>query len=207
MARSTASALRLMPAASTPVPGPTHSAGRAAEKSAGERRRDGRIADAHLADAQKVGRIGDRFHSVGHGGGAFGLVERRFLGNVAGRNLQRQFEYLQPEAEGLAKLVDGGAAIAEVRHHLCGDRLREGRHILLHDPVVAGEDDGDRIVEARRVPTLPAGQPLDDLLEPAQRAQGLGQRGIAPARRVDRHLVQPRHVAHQVADVVERQGG
>ena len=83
-----------------------------------DRRGDRGVADAHFADAEEVGAARDRLHAIGHCRGAFGFVEGGSLGDVAGRIFEGQFEDLEAEIEGLADLVDGGAAGLEIGHHL-----------------------------------------------------------------------------------------
>ena len=61
------------------------------------RGRDRRIADAEIADAQEGRFPGDRLHAEGHGGRAAALVERGILGDVVGRQVQREIEDLQPD--------------------------------------------------------------------------------------------------------------
>ena len=73
-------------------------------------RGDGRIADAEIAEAEEIGAACDRLHAVGHGGGAAAFVERGLARDVAGRQMQREVEDLQPEIVGEADLVDRGAA-------------------------------------------------------------------------------------------------
>ena len=83
---------------------------------------------------KKIDAARHRFHPVGHGRRAFGFLERCIFGDVAGRDLERQLEHLEPEIEGLAQLVDGGPAAAEVRHHLPGDVRRKGGTPCLTTP-------------------------------------------------------------------------
>ena len=82
-----------------------------------DRRRDRRVADAHFAEHEQVGLGGERLHAEGHRRRAGLLVERRLLGDVAGRLLEREFVDLEREVEGLADLVDRRAAGGEIRHH------------------------------------------------------------------------------------------
>ncbi len=70
------------------------------------------VANAHFADAEEF-RTLDRLHAIGHGGRAVGLIQRRILGDVAGRDFERQFEDLESEAESLADLVHRRAIALE----------------------------------------------------------------------------------------------
>ena len=69
--------------------------GRPAVKRRIDRRRDGGVADAHLADGEEVGAAGDRLHAEGHGGDAGLLVHGVGLGDVAGRHVDGQIEDLE----------------------------------------------------------------------------------------------------------------
>ena len=89
----------------------------------------------------------------------------------------------------------------------CGDRLREGRHALRDDAVIAGEDGDQRVVDMRLRRPLPAGEEGRNLLEPSERAGRLGELRLPLPRRRDRRLVRPRHLAEEGADVVEGKGG
>ncbi len=88
--------------------------GGAAVKTMEDRRRNGRVADAHLADAQKVGSTGNRFHAEGHGGGTGLLVKRCLLRDVTGRIIERQVKHFQAKVIGNANLVDGSATGGEL---------------------------------------------------------------------------------------------
>src|SRR5690606_29131308 len=71
-----------------------------------ERRRDGGVADAHLAEAEEVEAAGRRFHAEGDRGGAFGFAHRRRLCDVAARLVDAEVVDLEAEVEGEAELVD-----------------------------------------------------------------------------------------------------
>jgi hypothetical protein len=166
---------------------------------------DGGVADAHLADGEKVDAAGGRFHAEGHGGGAIALAHRGVLGEVGGRLLERQVVDLEAEVVGEAKLVDGGAAAAEVLDHLRGDRRRIGRDALRRDAMVAGEDRDQRAVDRGRAPALPGGEPFGDLLEAAEGARRLGEHRVAGANLRHRIGIRAGHGAEERADVVEGQ--
>ena len=92
--------------------------GRAAIERVEDRRRDGRVGDPHLAEAEEVDAARDRLHAVGDRRRAGSFVEGVLRDDVRGRLVERQLEDLQAESVGVADLVDGGAAGGEVRHHL-----------------------------------------------------------------------------------------
>ena len=163
---STASILRFRPSPLAPVPGPTPVLRLAAEETVADGGGDGRVADAHLADAQQVGAAGNRFHAESHGGGTGALIQRRFLGDVAGRHLQRQVEDLEAEIVGDADLIDGGAAGGEIGDHLGRHLRRERRHALPGHAMIAGEDRDQRAGHGRSS-AGPGSQPFGNFLEPA----------------------------------------
>src|SRR5262249_14707815 len=76
------------------------------------------------------------------------------------------------------ELVDGGAAGGKVRHHLRRDGGRKGRDALRGDAVIAGEYQHVDALEPGRA-ALPAREPGDQLLEPAEAAGRLGQLRLA----------------------------
>ena len=78
--------------------------------------------------------------------------------------IEGEFVDLERQVEGLADLVDRRAARGEVRHHRLGDRLRERRHPLRDDAVIAGVD-GDQ----RRMGTCGR----SDRCQPARKAENL----------------------------------
>ena len=67
----------------------------AAEQRCGDRRRGGGVADAHLAEAQQVGVLGDRVIAGRNGGEEIGFGHRRRDGEVGGRPLDLQRHDLQ----------------------------------------------------------------------------------------------------------------
>ena len=171
-----------------------------------DRGRDRGVADAHLAERQKVDAAGDRLHAERHGGGASGLLERRPFGDVARGHIEREIEHLEAKLEGRADLVDGGAAAGEIRHHLLRDARREGRDALRHDAVVAGEHRDERALNLRRRAALPGGKPFCDGLEAPEAAGWFRQHGVARPHGRDRGLVGARHRGDERANIVERQG-
>ncbi len=188
-------------AAADPIPGC------AAEQRVIDRRRRRRVADAHLAQHEQVGLGGERLHAEGDRRRAGLLVERRLLGDVAGRLVERQFVDFERDVEGLADLIDRRAAGREIRHHRLRDRRRIGGDALRDDAMIAGEDRDQRMIDMRAGRSLPARQPFGDLLEPPERARGLGQLRLALARRRTRRLVRFRHFGEESADIVEGAGG
>ena len=133
----------------------------------------------------QIGAGGERLHAERHRRRAGPFVERRLTGDVAGRPLERQLEHAQRNVEGLADLIDRRAAGGEIGDHRLGDRGRIGRDAVGDDAVIAGEDGDQRRIDMGRA-ALPAGEPFGDVLQPAERADGLGQLGLPRARRVDR---------------------
>jgi hypothetical protein len=81
----------------------------------------------------------------------------------------------QARAGEAAELVDGSPPALEIRDHLGRHGGRIGRHALRDDAVVAGKDQHVDPVEARHGPALPARQPEDDILEPAEASRRLRQ--------------------------------
>jgi hypothetical protein len=77
------------------------------------------------------------------------------------------------------ELIDGGAPVLEVLHHLLGDCGRIGRDAARGDAMGAGKHRDARPLDPRLGAALPAGQPFGDLLQAAQRARRLGQLGLA----------------------------
>ena len=175
----------------------------AAEQPAAQRRRCGGVADAHLAERQHVDPRLDRHHPVGHRLGAFFLAHRRLDDDVAGRRVEVHLIDLETDVEDAAELVDRGAAGDEVLHHLRGHRGRIGRNAARGDAVIAGEDQGARMVEPRRVPRLPGGEPDRQLLEPAESAGGLGQLRLAGRRRGAGLEIGARQMGQQRADLIQ----
>jgi adenosylcobinamide-GDP ribazoletransferase len=174
----------------------------AAIEAVADRRRDRRVADTHLADAQEIRAAGDRLHAEGHGRRAILLVHRGFLRDVGGRIIEREVEDLEAEIVGDADLVDGGAAGGEVFDHLRRDARRERRDAALDDAVIAGEDRDERPRDGRRT-AGPGGEPLGEPLEPSERARRLRQLRIALPDRSHRCLVRARQVRQQVAEIVK----
>ena len=114
---------------------------------------------------------------------------------------------LSEEIERLADLVDRRAAGLEIRHHRLRDRRRIGGDALRDDAMIAGEDRDQRPIDMRPRRSLPGRHPFGNLLEPPERARGLGQLPLALARRRTRRLVGLWHFAQEIADIVERAAG
>ena len=74
---------------------------------------------------------------------------------------------------------------------------------MRHDPMIAGKDGDQRPVEGRHVLALPAGEPGDELFEPAEQLRGLGQLALTLLDGFDRGLRRLRHELEQCADIVE----
>ncbi len=172
-----------------------------------DRCRDGGVADAHLADSEEVGAARERLHAEGEGRGGGLLVHGGRFGDVVGRVVEGELEDLQADVEGRADLVDRRAAGREILQHGAGDFRRIGRHALRDHTVVAGEDRDERPLDDRRRLVLPDGEPLDDLLESAETAGGLGQLRVARTHRVAGAGRGLGHQVEEIADIVEGQAG
>ena len=90
--------------------GPDPVGAAAAEQRREDRRGGGRGADADVADGEQVDAAGDRLHAERHGRGTGALVEGGSLGEIAGRQMQREIVDLEAEIMGDADLVDRRAA-------------------------------------------------------------------------------------------------
>ena len=191
----------------TPVPGPGPILAGAAEQRGAQRRRRRGVGDAHLAQAQDVDAGLGRHHAVGHGVGDARLAHRRALGEVLGRMVEIELVDAQVGVDRAGELVDRGAAVQEVLHHLLGDFRRIGRDAAPGDAMRAGEDGDPRPLDARLGAALPAGQPFGELLQPAERARRLGQLGLAAHHMGLRFEVRSRQVAQDAAHLVESGAG
>ena len=127
------------------------------------------------------------------------------MGEIAGRQVEREIEDLEAEIIGGADLVDRCPACCEILQHLARHRLRIGRNALGDDAVIAGEDADQRPVDPRRRLALPGGEPFGDLLEPAEAAGRLGQILVAGAHGVGGGHIGAGHAGDQLADIVEGQ--
>jgi hypothetical protein len=181
--------------------------GRAAEQREAERGRGGGVADPHLAERDQVDALLDGHHPVGHGPRAVVLGHRRAGGEIGGRDLQRQLVDPQIRVDAAADLVHGPAPGDEIAHHLGGHLRWIGRHAARRDPVIAGEDGDARPTQAGRMAVLPGRHPGGELLEPAERACGLGQRRLARIRRGARGRRGGGQGGEERTDLGERGGG
>src|SRR5205085_890169 len=129
------------------------------------------------------------------------------LDGIAGRRVEVHLVDPQVGVDGFAQLVHRGAAGDEVLHHLRRDRRRIGRDAARRDTVVAGEDDGARVSEGRRMASLPDRQPGGQFLEPAQRARRFCQLLLAQSRGGPGLEIGSRQMRHQRADLLETYGG
>ncbi len=173
----------------------------------GDRGGDGRIANAHFANAEKVAALGNRFHAIGYGGGALGLIEGRVLCDVARGKFEGQFKNLETEIVGFADLVYRSAPRPEIFHHLPGDFLGIGRHPLGHHPMIARKHRDHGPLDAGRIVSLPAAKPFGDMLKPAERSQRLGQAAVAGPALFHGLLIGAWNIFQEIADIVERQSG
>ena len=163
------------------APGPALAA--AAEQSRGKRRGRGGVADAHLAEAEKIGACRHRIVAGRHGLDELGLAHGLLFSEIAGGRIELQRDHAKLGADGLADLIDGSTAALEIRHHLGGDRGGIGRDAARHDAMIAGEDQHRHLVEARRFAALPAPEPGDQLFEPAEAPLRLGEARLALGNR------------------------
>ena len=174
------------------------------EQAVADGRGDRRVADSHLADAKDVAALG-RLHAIGHGGGAFGLVEGSVLGDVAGRLLEGELEHLEAEVEALADLVHGSTVMLEIGHHLHGHFLRIGSNALRNDTMVSGKNRNDDTLRFRRMLGLPGAQPFTQAFKPSEGAGRLGQLAFARATCSDGIKVGTGNFLYQFAYIVEGQ--
>jgi len=175
----------------------------AAEQRRQQRRRHGGVADAEIAEAQKVGAAGHRLHAEGHGGGAAALVQRRFPGDVAGGQVKGEVEDLEAEIVRDADLVDRRAAGRAQFARLGRRRDRTRRDVVAGNAVIAGEDRHQRLAHRRRRPAAPCRQPRGDVLDAAERPIRLARPG---KKRLHARLCLPvgrRQPAEKLAKVVE----
>jgi hypothetical protein len=145
-----------------------------AEKRGADRRRDRRTADAKIAKAQKIRAAGDRLHAEGHGGRRAPLIERRFHGDVTGRQVEREVEHLEAEIVGGAKLANRRRARGAAFHLRGGCAGRQGRDVARRDAVAAGEDRKERPQDHRSRTAAPAGQPHGHFFQAAKRTADTG---------------------------------
>ena len=163
-----------------------------------------RVADAHLADAEQVGPAGNGFHAERHRGRTASFIEGGFHRDVAGRDVEREIEYLKAQIIGYADLVDRSTTGRKIVDHLLGDGGRERRDTLLGHAVVSGKNCDQRTVHSGRT-TGPCGEPEGDFLKASERAGGLRQLRIALAGRDELRRIGFRQVVEEFPKVVEWQ--
>jgi hypothetical protein len=173
---------------------------RAAKKGAGQSGGRGGIADAHFARHQKIGGRIDRVPADGQGCNHIGLGHGRLSSEIGNRPVKLQRMHFHPRPEGAGKLVDRRATCPEVCHHLHRHLCRKGGHPPRRDAMVAGEDQHQRMLDARLRPALPAGNPQCHLLQPAKRACGFCQHGIAGLRLRPRRRIRLRERLQKTAE-------
>ena len=171
-----------------------------------DRRRNGGIADAEIAEAQQIGAAGNRLHAEGHGGGAAALVERGVLGDVGGRQMQRQVEDLQAEIVGDADLVDRRTAgrakldrpLRSPRPGAARCRAGPRRDCRQRSPPAAGcTAGGARPVQAASQAAMSSMRPSEPF--------GLSALANSVAHRAAAASSSRRQVRQQVAKIVEGQ--
>ena len=180
-AASTAAALRPRPSSSTPGAAADPVRRRAAVERRVDRRRDGGVADAHLADA-RAGRRRRRSPPCRRPSSRRRPSRRAPALAVMSPvgMLQRSSNDLEAEIEAAQIWLIAAPPAAKLATICAVTAGREGRDAVRGDAVVAGEDRDQRRARRRRRLALPGGQPFGDLLEPAERARRLGQRRVAP---------------------------
>ena len=175
----------------------------AAVARAAERGGDGRVADAHLADAQQIGARVELRHAERDGVEKVHLVHRRSLREIAGRRVERQRVDAEIGADRRAELVNRRTAGREVADHLLGHRGRERRDALRRDAMIAGEDEHLDAFGAGRIGRLPRRHPCRDVLEPGERAGRLGELGVARLSGRAASFIGAGQLGDQAAQVVE----
>ena len=168
-----------------------------------DRRRGGRVGDAHLADAEQVDAVRQRRHAALDRREAVGFRHRRGLGEVGGRPVEVERDDGKLGADRSAELIDRGAARGEVGDHLRGHFGGIGGNAARGDAVIAGEDQRLDPRDPRPGRSLPGGKPERDLLQPTERAGRLGEPGIPGARRGGGRFVGTRKAVDQPAKVGE----
>ncbi len=172
----------------------------AAEQGTGDRRGGGRVADAHLADAEHVRLRVHRHQAAGEGGREVGFGQGRCGGEIGGRPVEIEGIDREIRADARADLVDGGAAGPEVRDHLSRDRRRIGRNAAHGDTMIAGKHPDHRAVHPRRMAPLPGSEPFGQHLQAAKRAGRLGEPRFPGRRRRRRRPIRPRQAFDQTTD-------
>jgi hypothetical protein len=158
-----------------------------AEQCRAEGRRDGAVPDPHLAegqDAHVLARelLGEQDAFISQ---APSLVTRhgRAGGDVPRRPADARVDHTQLGSGRPREHADRSATRLEVPEHLSRDLLRVRAHCLGRDPVIAGGNDDGRSESAGRRGVSDPGNPLRNLLEPAQTPAGLRLR-VERARRL-----------------------
>lgn len=141
----------------------------------GQRGCDGRIADPHFAENEKLRLRIDGFCPLAQGIECFRLVHGGSLADIACRPIELQGDYPQVATIGQAELVDRRAAILEIANHLRGNFLRERIDPLCADAVIAGKDQRLGTIEDRLFARLPAGQEHRQIFQHPERARRLGK--------------------------------
>lgn len=133
------------------------------------------VADAHLSHEQQFGIRRYRCRTGVERGQAIPLAHGGHAGDVAGRSVKIERHHRKFGPAGRGQRIDRRASGSEVGDHLHRHFGRIGAHPACGDAVVACEDHGADQIGARMFAALPAGHEHRDLLQPAERAQRLGQ--------------------------------
>ena len=179
----------------------------AAEQRGAKSGGDRRIADPEIAQAQKIGATGDRFHTEGHGCRTAAFVERGLLGDVACGDIQGEVEDFQAEIVGDADLVDRGPAGGAELDFIGGRRHRPRRNPVPDGAMIAREDRHQRPVDRRRRAPAPGGNPGRDVLDAPKRFFRLFSFGKQRADAGPRRVIGRRQRRQKASEVVERRCG
>jgi len=163
-----------------------------------------RVADSHLAQTQKVGLRAHRVIPGRNGGKKRALVHRRRLREIRRRLVERERNDSQLSVRRVRQLIDGGTPGGEIRNHLDRDFGRIRRDALCAHAVIAGKDQNLDIIEARRISSLPMGEPGAKVFQAAEAPRRLGELRFASRNRGCSREVAGRQVETGGAQVRER---
>ncbi len=119
---------------------------------------------------------------------------RRKIGSGA---IQRQRDDIQPCASDLCQLVDRGAAMLKIQHHLFRHFSWKGRNALGGNAVISCKNNHLRGIYHGLCNPAPAAVPRREFFQTAQRSWGFGQHGIAVLRLFQRGQISFRGLAQK----------
>ncbi len=178
----------------------------AAEQGRRQRRRGGRVANAHFAEAEQIGSGldclvagADRLqeHGFRHGGPEGEIVRGR---------VEVEREHPQCGIRVPGKLIDRGSAGREIRDHLRRDGRRVRRYAARRDAVIAREYQHLDALKAWDGAPLPAREPRRKRLQPAEAAGRFRELRLPRHYRCLRRLVARREVEARGAQGFEVRG-